>query len=107
MKHAAVRKYALSLAGVTEQPHFHLCSFRVAGKIFATMDENQKLLNVFVDEETRETYLAAHPGCCRKLWWGKKVVGLRLETEPAKTALIRDLLQAAWRRKVPKKLLGK
>ena len=106
MKHAAVRKYALSLAGVTEQPHFHLCSFRVAGKIFATMDENQKLLNVFVDEETRETYLAAHPGCCRKLWWGKKVVGLRLETEPAKTALIRDLLQAAWRCKAPNKLLG-
>ena len=107
MKHAAVRKYALSLAGVTEQPHFHLCSFRVAGKIFATMDEKQDLLNVFVDEETRETYLATHTGCCRKLWWGKKVVGLRLETGLAKTALIRDLLQAAWRRKVPKKLLGK
>ena len=106
MKHAAVRKYALSLSGVTEQPHFHLCSFRVEGKIFATMDENQNLLSVFVDEETRETCLAAHPGCCRKLWWGKKVVGLRLEIGLAKTALVRDLLRAAWRRKAPKKLLG-
>ena len=34
MKTAQVRRFALSLPAVTEEPHFHYSSFRIRGKIF-------------------------------------------------------------------------
>jgi len=37
------RKTALALPGVTEQPHFEKPSFRVAKKIFATLDIKNKI----------------------------------------------------------------
>jgi YjbR len=42
------RTWALSLPGVTEQPHFNLASFRVNSKIFATLwqDENRAMLKL-------------------------------------------------------------
>jgi hypothetical protein len=34
---AQARQFALSLPGVTEEPHFDMTSFRVRGKIFVTV----------------------------------------------------------------------
>jgi len=39
-----------------------------------------------------------------KLWWGKKVVGLRVKLAQANEEEIRGLLLNAWRRKAPKNL---
>ena len=50
MRLAEARKFALSLPEATEEPHFEKSSFRVRGKIFATVPEDQKHLNVFVDD---------------------------------------------------------
>lgn len=36
------------------------------------------------------------PGACEKLWWGKKVVGVKADLEKAEAAEIEDLLQSAW-----------
>ena len=36
------RNWALSLPGTEELPHFHLASFRVKKKIFATLGEQDK-----------------------------------------------------------------
>ena len=49
-----VRRLALSLPQASEQPHFHLASFRVDGKMFATLAPDGSYLNVFVDDAQRE-----------------------------------------------------
>ena len=52
MRLETARRFALSLPETTEQPHFEKSSFRVKGKIFATVPVGGKALHVFVGEET-------------------------------------------------------
>lgn len=104
MKLAEVRKIALSLPETTEEPHFNYSSFRVGGKIFATVPPEGEHVHVFVSEEQRERALALEPGWIEKLFWGKKAVGLRIALEKAKPALLEALLAEAWRGKAPKRL---
>ena len=99
-----VRRYALSLPEVTEQPHFDYSSFRVRGKIFVTVSPGGQHLNVFVDEEQRELALAVHAAFVEKLWWGGKVVGLRVELASADGKVVNELVRQAWARKAPKRL---
>ena len=73
-----VRRIAMSLPEVTEEPHFASASFRVRGKIFATVPPDGEYLHIFVAEEDREPALVMAPGVIEKLWWGGKVRGLRV-----------------------------
>jgi hypothetical protein len=106
MKIAYVRRFALSLPDATESPHFEYASFRVRGKIFATVPPDGTLLHVFVDEETRETALALEPGFLEKLFWGARASGLRVKLADAKPRVVESLLMQAWRSKAPKKLIA-
>ncbi len=99
-----LRRFALSLPEVSEQPHFHLTSFRVKGKIFATMPPDGSFLNVFVDDEQREVMTAVDPAVYETLRWGKQIAGLHVRLPAAKGADVKTLLRAAWERKAPKKL---
>jgi len=99
-----IRRYALSLAEVTEQPHFDYVSFRIRGKIFLTVPPDGKHLHVFVAEEQRELALAVHAACVEKLWWGGKVVGLRVDLAKAEGKAVKELIDQAWARKAPKSL---
>ncbi len=101
-----VRRYALSLPEVTEQPHFNYGSFRVRGKIFVTVPPDGQHLHVFVGEEQRELALAVHATFVEKLWWGGKVVGLRVDLAKADGKVVKELMHQAWTRKAPKKLAG-
>ena len=56
----AVRRLALALPEATEEPHFHLASFRVKGKIFATVAPDGSYMNVFVDDAQREVMVAIY-----------------------------------------------
>jgi hypothetical protein len=102
---AQARRFALSLPGTVEQPHFDRTSFCVAKKIYATALPDDGCLNVFVGDEHREPMLAMHPDCLKKLLWGGKVVGLTVALPKASSAIVRDLLQSAWKMKAPKSLL--
>ncbi len=102
---AQARRIALALPEAAEAPHHHMTSFRVRGKIFATVPPEGTHLHIFVGDDHRELALAAHPACCEKLWWGAKVAGLRVTLAPAPPALVRDLLLTAWRAKAPRSLL--
>lgn len=106
MNIAEVRRHALSLPEASEAPHFNYTSFRVVGKIFATMPPDGEHLHVFVGEEDRERALALEPGSIEKLFWGKRVAGLRIALKAAKPATVRTLLTEAWREKAPKRLKG-
>jgi hypothetical protein len=99
------RRFALSLPEVVEAPHHELSSFRIRGKIFATVPPDGKHLHVFVDEFQREPVVAAEPKAFEKLWWGSKVVGVRVVLAKARPSAVSELLYAAWRRKAPKRLV--
>ncbi len=106
MNQKQLSNIALSLPEVTEEPHFDRTSFRVRGKIFATVLPGDSFLNVMVGETGREPALATYPDAVAKLFWGKKVAGLRVDLRRADAALIEDLLEQAWKEKAPKSLHG-
>ena len=105
MRLAEARKFALSLPEATEEPHFEKSSFRVRGKIFATVPEDQKHLNVFVDEHESRASVADDPSAFEELHWGVKLAGVRVTLANADSARVRELLEEAWRRKAPKRLV--
>jgi hypothetical protein len=105
VKFAELRRFALGLPDVTEEPHFHYSSFRVRGKIFVTVPPPGTHIHVFVDDEERERALVVAPEAVEKLW-GKRVVGVHVQLRAASAALIRQLVRNAWRRKAPKSLLN-
>jgi hypothetical protein len=106
MKLADARRIALSLPEVTEEPHFEMSSFRVRGKIFATVPAKD-VVRVFVDEELRDLMVGVDPKAYEKVWWGKKVVGLRVLLSAVKAKDLELLFRAAWEKRAPKRLLGK
>jgi hypothetical protein len=105
VKIAAVRRFALSLPEVTEEPHFAMSSFRVKGRIFATLPPDGRYLHVFVDEEQRDLMVSVAPETYERLWWGKKVVGLRVALSAAKPQDVKELLSSAWQRRAPRSLV--
>jgi hypothetical protein len=106
MRFADLRRFALSLPGVTEQPHHELGSFRVMGRIFVTVPPDREYIHVFISGQDREQALAVHPGFTEKLLWGGKVVGLRVHLANGDASPIRQLVRQAWGFKAPRGLRG-
>jgi hypothetical protein len=102
---AKLRELALALPEATEEPHFDLSSFRVRGKIFATVPPDTSTVRIFVDEHTTHAMVATDPDTYAELWWGKKLSGLAVTLRRAKVGDVRELLEEAWRRKAPNALL--
>ena len=107
MKLADVRRFALGLPEVTEEPHHHFSSFRVGGKIFVTAPPEEEHIHVFVNETSREQALSLYPGCVEKLFWGGKVCGIRIQLVSARPAAVKGLVRSAWANKAPKSLAKK
>lgn len=61
MRLDTARRFALSLPETTEEPHFEKSSFRVRGKIFATVPLGGKHLNVHVDADEARALIADDP----------------------------------------------
>jgi hypothetical protein len=100
-----VRRLALALPEATEQPHFHLTSFRVKGKIFATVAPDGSFMNVFVDDALREIMVSVDAKAYETRWWGKSGY-LHVHVAAAKARDVKTLLRAAWECRAPKKLLA-
>jgi hypothetical protein len=101
-----IRTMALALPEAAEAPHHEMTSFRVAGKIFATMPPEEDRVHLFVGPDEVAAYCAEYPGAVEELWWGKRLSGCRLMLAQATKPLARELLTESWRRKAPKKLLA-
>jgi hypothetical protein len=99
------RRFALSLPGASEAPHFDMTSFRVSGKIFATVPPDEAYLHVFVDDAEIAACLAEDPGAYEPLRWGTQVRGLRVVVAAAADDRVAELLAESWRRKAPKRLI--
>jgi len=100
-----VRKLALALPEVTEEPHFDSTSFRIRGKIMATALADELFLNVMLKEPAREPFLTMHPDALEELVWGKKIWGVRVNLDHAGSDLVADLLEQSWKERAPKTLI--
>ncbi len=103
---AMVRRLALQLPETAEAPHHDMASFRVVGKIFATLPPEGGRLHVFLPDDEVAAYRAEFPAAVEELWWGKQLRGCRILLREADRALVRELLTESWRRKAPKKVLA-
>ena len=100
-----VRRVVLALPEATEEPHFDMTSYRVRGKIFATLPAEGDRLHIFVDEDDTRAAVAEHPDVFAELWWGQRLSGVRVALAGADPAAVGELLEEAWRRRAAKRLL--
>jgi hypothetical protein len=103
---ATVRRLALALPETVELPHHDMTSFRVAGKIFATMSAEGGRVHVFVGDDEVAAYVAEYSTAVEELWWGTKRRGCRVLLSKATVSLLRELLTESWRSRAPKKVLA-
>jgi hypothetical protein len=102
--YAEIRRFALSLPEVTEEPHFDMTSFRVRSKIFATVPPGEDRLHVFPGPLEIGACVAEDPAAFAPLLWGQQVRGLRVTLAAAGGQRVAELLVESWRRKAPKSL---
>jgi len=97
---ATFRKMALSFPDAEEQPHFHLASFRVKKKIFATLweKENRAMLklslvdqSVFCTFENGTVFYPVPGG------WGKKGATF-VDLAKVRKDMLKDALTTAYNR---------
>lgn len=94
------RALALALPGAVEQDHHGRPSFRVAGRIFATL-WTRRAMNVMAGDERIRAAAEDLPAVCREVFWGKRLAAVQVDLERADPALLEDLLDHAWRAKAP------
>jgi hypothetical protein len=97
------RSLALSLPEAVELDHHGRPSFRVDGKIFATLWSDERM-NVMLDEGGILTAIDRAPETCEAVWWGKRVAAVGVTLARADRELLKDLLTDAWEGKAPKRL---
>jgi len=104
---AEARAIALALPEAIEQDHHGFPSFRVRGRIFATLPDDTTL-RVMLDDDAVEEAVAAAPEQCAVLRWGAKISGVAVHLPAADPATdpdtVADLLADAWRRRAPARL---
>ncbi|MDQ6819114.1 MAG: MmcQ/YjbR family DNA-binding protein [Actinomycetota bacterium] len=97
------RRVALALPEAVELDHHGRPSFRVAGRIFATLwDEHH--MNVMIDEAGIRTAVQATPEVCAEVWWGKRLAAVRVDLRQVPDELLAELLADAWEQKCPARL---
>ena len=98
------RRLALALPEAVEQDHHGRPSFRVAGKIFATLRDDEHI-NVMLDEGGILTATQRKPGTYEEVWWGKKLSAVRVKLSRVESKALAELLTEAWELRAPKRLL--
>jgi len=96
---------ALALPEAIELDHHGRPSFRVGGKIFATLWTEARM-NVMLDEGGILTAIATAPEACAEVWWGKRLTAVGVTLARADRSLVEELLTDAWEHKAPKRLLN-
>ena len=97
------RAAALDLPEAVEQDHHGFPSFRVRGKIFATMPDASHL-HVMLGEDGIRMAVAENAAWCVEQWWGKRLAAARVTLPEADGEIVTELLTDAWRLKAPASL---
>ena len=99
------RQLALGLPEAVEQDHHGRPSFRVGGKIFATLWD-ERTMNVMVDEPGIRTAIERHHEWCTERYWGQRLAAVAVDLERAPADGLAALLTDAWEGKAPARLPG-
>lgn len=98
------RAIALALPEAVEQDHHGRPSFRVDGRIFATLWTDDRL-NVMLDEDGIRTAVHAAPEVCEAVWWGRRLAAVGVTLSRVRRDQLAELLADAWEGKAPRRLL--
>jgi hypothetical protein len=95
------RSIALSLPETCEHDHHGLASFRVGGKVFATVPDDDHL-RIMVGEAEIRAAAARDPQRCREFYWGARLACVVVDLDGVRLELLTELLTEAWLRQAPK-----
>ena len=96
-----VRTYALSLPETEEQIHHGIPSFRIRGKIFATVPDADHV-RVMAGEAEILAAVAEDSDSCEKFYWGNRLACVVVDVRTVMPDLLHSLLTEAWLRRAPK-----
>lgn len=99
-----VRRIALGLPDVEEYDHGGLPAFRVRGKRFASMLD-QDSMNLMPGAEAIRAAVTEWPQWCREGWFGKRLAAVQVAFAAIDPTILEELITDAWRSKAPKTLL--
>jgi len=104
MTPAALRRFALSLAGAHETPHFERTSFRVGTKIFATLtrDGLEAMVRVAPQSRVRELLVTRPDVFFSYGGWTVRHGALGVRLRDVDLATMKSLVRDAWGRIAPK-----
>lgn len=94
------RALALGLRGTVERDHHGRPSFRVGGKIFATMWSDEQM-NVMLDEGGILTAVDTVPDACTPVRWGKRLAAVGVALPRIEAAYLAQLLLESWELRAP------
>lgn len=97
------RAIALSMPGAVEQDHHGRPSFRVRGKIFATLWSDLQM-NVMLDEGGILTAVGDAPDTYAEVRWGKRLAAVGVSLSAVDESFLRTLVADAWEEKAPREL---
>src|SRR4030088_2072453 len=89
------RRLALALPEAVEQDHHGRPSFRVAGKIFATLWDEEHM-NVMLEQDGILTAVQEDPQACAERWWGKRLAAVSVSLSRVSPDALAELLADAW-----------
>lgn len=95
---------ALAFPDAVEAPYHGIPAFKVSGKMFANLPDADRM-HLILDEEEIRGAVSLFPGACEEVWWGKELAALRVTLSEIDEDELRGLLEDAWRRRAPKKLV--
>jgi hypothetical protein len=98
------RSLALSLPEAVELDHHGRPSFRVGGKIFATLWSDERM-NVMLGEDGIRTALFRAPNAYEEVWWGERLAAAGVTLARVDSDLLQELLTDAWEQKAPRRLV--
>jgi hypothetical protein len=101
---AQARDLALSLPEATEEDHHGIPSFRVRGRIFASVPDDRHLRIMAPEEEIRAA-VAEDPAVYAEFWWGSRLACVVVELDRADPEQVAELVTDAWRRRAPARLV--
>jgi hypothetical protein len=107
MTAAQFRKIALSFPEAIESSHMGHPDFRVGGKIFATLSYPDTTAAVVMLDPDEQAFFVKVDGTAFSPvagGWGRQGA-TRVHLKSAKTGIVRESVEAAWRRRAPKRLL--
>lgn len=92
---AQARKMALALPETVEQDHHGMASWRVKGKIFATVPDDAHVRIMLGEDGIREA-IAEHPDFCQPMYWGKRLATAVVTLRTAPAGVVGEMLADAW-----------